>query len=469
MPSRELARRFLRVDSARERLLVSLLEPLLRPAGISYESGAGWSVTGKGLDAPTVSAGPGGARREPAARRSLSGEEPGTPSPASGSDGPPDQVACAVELARRRVRRVCLREVAAAPDGEGATPGGRASRRKLDGLDWGRISAFLRGTEAVFLNPRVEAPPLKLALASRGLPGPARIRGLASVARRAARFRRGATPEEMAWALGAAWLEGGDAATAAENLASCLAAVAGRAAQRGGRRGAGPPSFLTPGFLKTVPASPGVYRFLDTEGNLLYVGKASNLRRRLASYAVEASVAVGRRRRVVELLPGVARVEIRETGSDLQAVLEEASEIIGRKPRANVQRGVRERIRRYARGRCRALLLPAAGRGAVSVVFLRDGIFHGMCRIGPRGGGRRRALELLRSVMGAGSGPSLRRSPPAGAAWETQLVNSWLARNEEITQLDVDACRTPGDALERLMAAAKDLGREGGAGPVLHR
>ncbi len=39
-----------------------------------------------------------------------------------------------------------------------------------------------------------------------------------------------------------------------------------------------------PRFLQTVPAQPGVYRFYDASGALLYVGKAADLRRRLAQY-----------------------------------------------------------------------------------------------------------------------------------------------------------------------------------------
>jgi hypothetical protein len=41
---------------------------------------------------------------------------------------------------------------------------------------------------------------------------------------------------------------------------------------------------LESGMFETVPQEPGVYRFFDRFGNLLYVGKAKNLRRRLFSY-----------------------------------------------------------------------------------------------------------------------------------------------------------------------------------------
>ena len=37
-------------------------------------------------------------------------------------------------------------------------------------------------------------------------------------------------------------------------------------------------------ILKSLPTSAGVYRFLDREGNVIYVGKAKNLKSRVQSY-----------------------------------------------------------------------------------------------------------------------------------------------------------------------------------------
>ena len=57
-----------------------------------------------------------------------------------------------------------------------------------------------------------------------------------------------------------------------------------------------------------IPTNPGVYRFLDGDGNVLYVGKAKNLRQRLANYFAPLPTLHERTRRMVTLAP--ARVSV---------------------------------------------------------------------------------------------------------------------------------------------------------------
>jgi hypothetical protein len=52
-------------------------------------------------------------------------------------------------------------------------------------------------------------------------------------------------------------------------------------------------------FLATVPREPGIYRMYDVAGGLLYVGKACNLRRRLAQYRTARRTKRDRKRRTL--------------------------------------------------------------------------------------------------------------------------------------------------------------------------
>lgn len=86
--------------------------------------------------------------------------------------------------------------------------------------------------------------------------------------------------------------------------------------------------------LREVPEGPGVYLLKDAAGGVVYVGKAVNLRARLATYFSRPPDYV---RRMEGLLEAVADVEAVPLGSELEALLEEARLIAAHQPRFNVQ------------------------------------------------------------------------------------------------------------------------------------
>ncbi len=108
-----------------------------------------------------------------------------------------------------------------------------------------------------------------------------------------------------------------DVHTAGE-LAAWMKAT--RANRRGGR------GFPMPREVRLgVSKAPGVYRMLARGGTVLYVGKATNLQRRLNSYWQKRRH--GSNERMMELLTQVRNVDVTVTGSTLEAALLETDEI----------------------------------------------------------------------------------------------------------------------------------------------
>ena len=85
---------------------------------------------------------------------------------------------------------------------------------------------------------------------------------------------------------------------------------------------------------RSLPDAPGVYVFRDRNGDVLYVGKAKALRRRVASYArPERSL----ERKTADLVVRVADLEITETGSETEALLLEQTLVKRHRPPFNVR------------------------------------------------------------------------------------------------------------------------------------
>lgn len=81
-----------------------------------------------------------------------------------------------------------------------------------------------------------------------------------------------------------------------------------------------------------APESPGVYRFMDARGKVLYVGKARNLRRRVLSYFGRADLP----ERTNAMLERARRLDFTVTASEVEAFILENTLIKQHRPRFNV-------------------------------------------------------------------------------------------------------------------------------------
>lgn len=91
-------------------------------------------------------------------------------------------------------------------------------------------------------------------------------------------------------------------------------------------------TFDAKAFLKTLTSRPGVYRMLDAEGTVLYVGKARSLKKRVSSYFQRTTQAPKTRALMVQ----VRGVEVTVTHTENEALILENNLIKALKPRYNI-------------------------------------------------------------------------------------------------------------------------------------
>ena len=84
------------------------------------------------------------------------------------------------------------------------------------------------------------------------------------------------------------------------------------------------------GLIADAPSAPGVYRFLAEDDTVLYVGKATDLRRRLRSYFGNDT-----RRRTADLVAATHRITWTVVATELEAAVREVRELQAHRPRYN--------------------------------------------------------------------------------------------------------------------------------------
>ena len=91
-------------------------------------------------------------------------------------------------------------------------------------------------------------------------------------------------------------------------------------------------SFDAAAFLKTLTTKPGVYRMLDDGGEVLYVGKAKNLKNRVSSYFQKTA----KDSKTMALVARIEDVSVTVTSSETEALLLEQSQIKAWRPPYNI-------------------------------------------------------------------------------------------------------------------------------------
>src|ERR1700677_4874117 len=85
-------------------------------------------------------------------------------------------------------------------------------------------------------------------------------------------------------------------------------------------------------YAKLAPSSPGVYRMFDARGDVLYVGKAKNIKKRVSAYARPTGLDT----RIERMVAATRKLEFVVTRTETEALLLEANLIKRLRPRFNV-------------------------------------------------------------------------------------------------------------------------------------
>lgn len=204
----------------------------------------------------------------------------------------------------------------------------------------------------------------------------------------------------------------------------------------------------------SAPAVPGVYVLRDADGQVLYVGKAINLRRRLRTH-----FAARRWRGLKAPLARAAQAEWQLVGSELEALLREAVLIRDLQPTVNVQVGAPNQKGRDVPAplqRDVVVVLPSVEERQAELVAARTDGQWLQVRVRRDAESEDELAAAVRRLVGFFQHPSPCEDPSPFAP----IVFSWLAyRGGAATRLDPQAWTSFDEAVVRMkkLLADKDL------------
>jgi hypothetical protein len=204
-------------------------------------------------------------------------------------------------------------------------------------------------------------------------------------------------------------------------------------------------------FLARLPASPGVYLMRNRGGEVIYVGKADNLRRRVLSYFTTRALKDMKTARIHGQLHSL---EFLTCATGVEALLLEMRMIRDFRPPINFQTEIHEQPSRYGNSRNLLLLVPVNENAEVYLV--KDGAFVARQSVPLGRGPSKRLSSRIRAVyFGARRSKAAKRED-----WETEIVARWLAAHKRrLNFVDVDESGDHASVMRRLTCYLMDPDR----------
>lgn len=476
--SRDLAARFLLIRTSDEATCHRLLAPILSPVrGVTHADGSGWSCAAGPIALP-IEAAAEPLRENPAADPEIGlrdfvalSADGGGP----GGSGLPRVVAYVPVVGGEEMQQEIL------PDPDSLTAGAG-----LTAADLAELAEAVGDLPLVAHRVTREVEPLRRAALQAGLPFHPQVISAARLGHLLLGLKANHAAADLAGALGIEVAGPDDCRGRALMVARSFLEMIPRLEEKGiatpdtvvefQALPAAPLDLTGYAFttddLKALPATPGVYRFLDRHGEILYIGKAKNLRSRVGSYFVPSAGGTAKGRAILDL---VHQFIVDPVGSELEAILLEAALLREHRPRLNRQFDVHERPAPYGPRLNLVVVLPDAASvpPACTLHLLRNGAYlerrRGLVRtdIEPAAEPAPPAWEESRQAIARAYFDPATASGPGGEI-DWALVSSFLGRHRDaISVLDIDECPTEATAADRLRVLVDAALR--GAGRVLAR
>lgn len=196
-------------------------------------------------------------------------------------------------------------------------------------------------------------------------------------------------------------------------------------------------------FLRGIPESPGIYLMRSRNGDIIYVGKARNLKRRINSYFTRRALKDARVAKLHRLLHSL---EFVTADSEVEALLLEMRMIHDFQPPLNLQTEVHEQLSSYGRPHNLVILVGDKEGEKAQVYFLQQGSFVGQQSVSLGGKIPQKLRERIRSIYFSSSNRKKART-----AWEREIVGRWFAANRRrLNYVEVDEAGDYESVLERL-------------------
>ena len=194
--------------------------------------------------------------------------------------------------------------------------------------------------------------------------------------------------------------------------------------------------------LERIPETPGVYLMRNRSGDMVYVGKSHNLKRRVGSYFTPKAL---RDPKVARIHSHLHSLECIPCNTEVEALLLEMQMIRDFRPSINLQTEVHEQPRRYGRAHNILLLVPVGEK--TEIYFLQEGSFVSR-HSAPLG---RVPTKRLRTAIRSVYFGSRRRRREPGESWEIEIVERWLSSHRRhLNFVDIDDCVGLDQVMRRL-------------------